>query len=49
MDSDNVEPVNVNLAAKEDKKKMLMIEDLFKTYSNGHKALNGINLKIYQD
>jgi ATP-binding cassette subfamily A (ABC1) protein 3 len=26
-----------------------MIQDLFKTYSNGHKALNGINLKIYQD
>jgi ATP-binding cassette subfamily A (ABC1) protein 3 len=45
----NVEPVASNLDAKEENKQFLMIEDLFKTYSNGHKALNGINLKIYQD
>jgi hypothetical protein len=45
----NVESISSNLEAKEDNKQFLKVEDLFKTYANGHKALNGINLKIYQD
>ena len=41
------EPVSSDLKALEEKDKYLRIEGLKKEYSNGFKAVSGINVKMY--
>lgn len=48
MDSDYYEPVAADIAKLELEDKFLQIKDLRKTYENGFKAVNGINVKMYQ-
>ena len=44
---DNYEPVAPEIARLELQDQFLKISDLTKTYPNGFKAVNGINLKMY--
>lgn len=43
------EPVSKKSSLKEAENSLLIVEDLFKEYPNGFKAVNGVNLKLYQD
>jgi len=43
------EPVSKLVAMKELENQILKVQDLEKFYDNGTKAVNGINLKLYQD
>lgn len=43
------EPVADSLTAQERANKILIIQDLFKEYSNKTKAVDGVNLKLYSD
>ena len=49
MNPDFYEPVPAEIAKQELVNKHLEIKDLFKIYSNGFKAVNGLNLKMYSD
>ena len=49
MSEDCFEPVTQETAIKESQSLILKIADLFKVYGDGFKAVNGINLKLYQD
>ena len=46
---ENYEGVPHNIAQMEEFKAILKISDMWKQYDNGMKAVNGINLKMYQD
>lgn len=48
LDSEYYEPVASDIAKLELEDKFLQIKDLRKTYENGFKAVNGINVKMYQ-
>lgn len=43
------EGVAPEIALKEDENKILKISDLMKVYNNGFKAVDGVNLKMYED
>jgi len=47
MPSDVYEPVSNEVAKLELRRLLLKISGLEKTYENGFKAVNGINLKMY--
>jgi hypothetical protein len=41
------EPVSKLVAMKEMERQILKVSDLEKSYDNGTKAVNGVNLKLY--
>lgn len=47
MDRKNYEPVSKDLIKLEAENKVLKIQDLRKTFDNGFKAVNGLNVKMY--
>jgi hypothetical protein len=47
MDRKNYEPVAKDLQRLEHDKKVLRVQDLRKTFENGFKAVNGVNVKMY--
>ena len=47
MNKANFEPVSRDLLKQEQDNKILKIKDLQKTFDNGFKAVNGINVKMY--
>lgn len=47
MDKRNYEPVTKDLQKLEGDQKILRVQDLRKTFDNGFKAVNGINVKMY--
>lgn len=47
LDKENYEPVPPEIARMELDNQYLKISDLTKTYPNNFKAVNGINLKMY--
>ena len=46
---DNYEGVPHNIAQQEEFNMVMKIEDMMKTYPNGTRAVNGINVKLYAD
>jgi len=49
LKKEHYEGVAPEVAQKEHEEKILKISDLEKVYSNGFKAVNGVNLKMYED
>jgi len=49
MNPDFHEPVPSEISRQELNQTHLRISDLFKQYSNGFKAVNGVNLQMYSD
>lgn len=49
LDKQNYEPVASEVARQGLDGSYLRIEDLEKVYDNGFKAVNGLNVKIYQN
>jgi Ca2+-transporting ATPase len=47
MDRRNYEPVPKDLIKLEAENKVLKVQDLRKTFENGFKAVNGLNVKMY--
>ncbi len=47
MDRRNYEPVSKDLVKLEAENKVLKVSDLRKTFENGFKAVNGLNVKMY--
>ena len=47
MDRRNYEPVPKDLLKLEAENKVLKVQDLRKTFENGFKAVNGLNVKMY--
>ena len=47
MKKENFEPVSRDLLAQEKEGKILKIHDLRKTFGNGFKAVQGLNIKMY--